>query len=107
MMTSKGMPFVSGTFKYTKIHDIIHPTTNNPNTPVRPRSCSKKGNEEVMINVHIQYVREQMEIHIPRTLVGNISEHKMFGITPKPMQNTLSYVTTLIAVIAALSIELR
>lgn len=60
-----------------------------------------------MIKVHIQYVSEQMEIHIPRTLVGNISEHKMFGITPNPMQNMLSYVTTHMAVIDAFRIELR
>lgn len=85
----------------------MHPTTNNPNIPVRPTRWSKKGNEEVMIKVHIQYVREQIEMHIPRTLVGKISEHKMLGITPKPMQKQLSYATTHIAVIAALRTELR
>jgi hypothetical protein len=60
-----------------------------------------------MIKVHIQYVSEHIEIHIPQTLVGNISADMMFGITPKPMQNMLSYVTTHITVIAALRIELR
>lgn len=35
-----------------------------------------------MIKVDIQNVSEQIEMHNPRTLVGNISEHIIFGITP-------------------------
>ena len=90
IITSKGMPFVSGTFMYTNNHEMMHPTTNNVKTPVRPRRWSKKGNEDVTIKVLIQNVSEHMEMHIPRTLVGKISEHTMLGITPRPMQKMLS-----------------
>nr|KYP55038.1 hypothetical protein KK1_001242 [Cajanus cajan] len=45
-------------------------------------------------------------MHIPRTLVGKISEHKMLGITPSPMQKQLSYTITLAAVIIAFRVEL-
>jgi hypothetical protein len=41
-----------------------------------------EGNTEVIIKLDIQNVSEQIDIHIPRTLVGNISAHMMFGITP-------------------------
>jgi len=75
-------------------------------TPVRPRSWSKKGNEEVTIKMQIQNVREQIEMHIPRTLVGKISEHKMLGIAPNPMQKQLSYTITLTAVTIALRVAL-
>lgn len=75
-------------------------------TPESPRIWSKKGNEEVTIKMLIQNVREQIEMHIPRTLVGKISEHTMFGIAPNPMTKQLSYTITLNAVTIAFTLAL-
>ena len=85
---------------------MTFPATNNPKTPVRPSTLSKDGNKDVMIKVQNQHVRLHIEMQMPRTLVGKISEHMMLGITPNPMQNTLSKIITLIAVITALRSEL-
>lgn len=84
----------------------MHPITNSPKTPLIPMSWSKKGNEEVTTKMLIQKVREQIEMHIPRTLVGKISEHKMLGIAPNPMTKQLSYIITLTAVTIAFRVAL-
>lgn len=42
-MTSRGMPLVSGTFKKTKIQDMMHQKAKNVKTPERPMELSITG----------------------------------------------------------------
>lgn len=49
----------------------------------------------------IQKVRAHIAMQIPRTLVGNISEQRIFGIGPKPITKVQKYTTTLTVEITA------
>lgn len=49
----------------------------------------------------IQKVRAHIAMQIPRTLVGNISEQRIFGIGPKPITKVQKYTTTLMVEITA------
>lgn len=52
----------------------------------------------------IQKVRAQMVMQRPRTEVGKISEHSMFGIAPKPITKQLRYTITLTVDINAFAV---
>lgn len=101
VITSSGIPFVSGTFKNTNTHAITHTIAYNPKTPERPMEVRRTGSEYVTMMSHIQNVRAQMAMQSPRTLVGNISAHKMLGIGPKPITKVQKYTTTLAVEMAA------
>lgn len=82
VMTSRGMPFVSGTFRYTNIQEIKHTTAYTPKTPDSPNELSITGSEYVTMMSPIQNTNAQIAMQRPRTLVGKISEQRMFGIGP-------------------------
>ena len=85
VMTSRGMPLVSGTFKKTNTHDITHTTAYMPKTPARPTDLSSTGSEYVTMMSQIQNVSAHIAMQMPRTRVGKISAQSMLGIGPNPM----------------------
>ncbi|KAE8668274.1 putative anion transporter 7 [Hibiscus syriacus] len=85
VMTSRGIPLVSGTFKKTNTQHTTQTVANTPKTPVRPMDLSNTGSEYATIMEEIQYTREHMAMQMPRTRVGKISAQRMLGIGLNPM----------------------
>jgi len=51
-------------------------------TPASPKELSITGSEYVMMMSPIQNTKAHIAMQRPRTLVGKISEQRMFGIGP-------------------------
>lgn len=85
VITSSGIPLVSGTFTKTNTHDMRHTTAYKPKTPARPMDLSITGSVQVTMMSPIQNVRAHMAMQRPRTRVGKISAQRMLGIGPNPM----------------------
>lgn len=86
-MISRGRPLVSGTFRKTKIQATTLTIAKMPNAPWRPSAWFTRGNEYVTMTLVPHIAAAQIPMQSPRTLVGKISEHKMFGIGPNPEKN--------------------
>lgn len=84
-MASRGMPFVSSTFRYTNSKANTQTTAKIPKTPASPMDLINTGRVYVMMMSQIQNVRLHMVMQMARTLVGKISAHKILGIGPNPM----------------------
>lgn len=95
VITSNGMPLVSGTFKKTNTQATMHTTAYIPKTPPRPTELSITGSVQVTMMSHIQNVRAHIAMHRPRTRVGKISEQRILGIGPKPMTKQQKQTMTL------------
>lgn len=87
-MISRGKPLVSGTLRNTKTHATTLTMAKRPNTPWSPSCWLIRGNEYVTRTLLAHMAAAQMPMQRPRTLVGKISEHKIFGIGPKPVKAT-------------------
>lgn len=85
VITSRGIPIVSGTFRYTKTIANAHTVAYIPHTAARPIEFSNTGRLYVTMILLVQYVIEQIAMQTPRTLVGNISEQRIFGTGPNPI----------------------
>lgn len=101
VITSSGIPFVSGTSKNTKNHATAQTTAYMAKTLVSPIELSNSGRVYVTMISPIQNVREHIAMQSPRTRVGKISEQRMFGIGPKPITKQQKYMMTLMVEIMA------
>lgn len=95
VMTSRGIPFVSGTLRKTNTKEIKHTTAYMLKTPASPIAFSITGRLQVTMISPIQNVKAQMAIQRPRTLVGKISAHKMLGMGPNPITKQQKQTITL------------
>lgn len=107
VITSSGMPLVSGTFKKTNTQAMMHTIAYIPKTPPRPTELSITGSVYVTMMSHIQNVRAHIAMHRPRILVGKISEQRILGIGPKPMTKQQKQTMTLKVEIKAFTLLLN
>ena len=86
-MTSRGTPFVSGTLRNTKAHEMMLTMANTQKAPARPIDFEIIGKESLTTTLLNHMVAEHKPMHTPLTLVGKISEQTIFGIGPNPVTN--------------------
>ena len=94
LITSKGNPLVSGTLRKINIQETALIIQKNPKTPVVPKPLFMVGNRNMINMFAVHVIITHRAKQIPLTLVGKISEHKMFATAPntilKAQKNTIS-----------------
>ena len=85
VITSKENPLVSGTLRKINIQETALIRQKNPKTPGVPKDLFMVGKRNMisMFVVHVTITHRAR--HTPLTLVGKISEQKMFGTAPNPI----------------------